>query len=116
MYDYELDAVPVDDANVGTDEFGNQYDRTAIEIFISDSATVGEFNGLLSSLSASIYRMGRGPGFVDIIVPDPGNLTAYMDLIQDLKDSPLTKLVIDGSMGRKKMNPWGGALVPRTTR
>ena len=79
---YPLDvAGPYSEDQLSTDAFGNVTIRTRLIILLTDNATVGDVNALLSLLGGRIVWMRSRDGILDVLIPDPGSISALDALL-----------------------------------
>lgn len=84
----------VPSTSIETDASGARIARTELEVWFTDSATVGEINALLAAHNASVVGMLKGVPFVVIHIPDPGSLAALDAIVSQLEASPIVEEVV----------------------
>lgn len=70
---------------------GARMDRRLYSVNFLSTATVGEINGMLASVGASIIAMDPGVGILDIMVLDPGDWDAAIAIEEQLDALPFTR-------------------------
>ena len=84
-------------ANITTDPAtGSQIAITRMQIRLKENATVGDVNGLLSSLGAEVISMFENAPFLLIRIPNPGGLIEYNQIITDIQANAFVEYVSPG--------------------